>query len=124
MFLLWQVFNMKRLCHFPLFSPNIFGIAPLNSHFFFTCPAPQIPPAPPHLIINERSQRYLEGSFGIFGFADLANFWFGFSIFALIENLRFSRLVRFARFLQCSLWFSVLERFPYNPIHLLCMQSH
>ena len=34
----------------------------------------------------------IEGGVGIFGFADLANFWFGFSVFAL-KNCGFSVLV-------------------------------
>ena len=33
-----------------------------------------------------------EGGIGVFGFADLANFWFGFSVFAL-NNCGFSVLV-------------------------------
>ena len=36
----------------------------------------------------------LEESAGIFGFADLANFWFGFPFFAL-KNCGFSVLVSF-----------------------------
>ena len=49
-----------------------------------------------------------EGGLGIFGFSDLANVWFGFSVFAL-ENcgFRFWCLARFEGFLQFSLWFSV-----------------
>ena len=43
-----------------------------------------------------------------FGFADLANFWLGFSVFALkITFFWFWCFVRFAGFLQFSLWFSV-----------------
>ena len=36
-----------------------------------------------------------EGGVGTFGFADLANFWFGFSVFTL-ENCGFSVLVSWA----------------------------
>ena len=52
-----------------------------------------------------------EGSVGIFGFADLANVWSGFSVFAL-ENCGFAVWgpPRFAGFLECSLWFSVFVR--------------
>ena len=48
------------------------------------------------------------GGIGIFGFADLANVWIGFSVFAL-ENYGFSvwGFPRFADFLQFSVWFSV-----------------
>ena len=35
---------------------------------------------------------FYEGGVGIFGFADLANFWFGFSVFVL-KNYGFSVLV-------------------------------
>ena len=46
------------------------------------------------------------GGVGIFGFADLANFWFGFAVFALKTAVfRFWCLVRFAGFLQYRLWF-------------------
>ena len=40
----------------------------------------------------EDAENIFEGGFGIFGFADLANFWFGFSVFAL-KNCGFSVLV-------------------------------
>ena len=46
----------------------------------------------------------MERGVEIFGFADLVNFWFGFSIFAVF---RFWCLGRFAGFLQFSFWFSV-----------------
>ena len=41
-----------------------------------------------------RSQQmsFMEGGVGIFSFADLANVWFGFSVFALLENCGFSVL--------------------------------
>ena len=49
-----------------------------------------------------------KGDVGIFGFADLANFWFGFSVFAFkIAVFRFWSFVRFAGFLQFCLWLSV-----------------
>ena len=49
-----------------------------------------------------------EGGVGSFGFPDLANFWFGFSVFALKNcGFRFGCFGRFAGFLQFSLWFSV-----------------
>ena len=44
---------------------------------------------------------FSEGRVGIFGFTDLADVWFGFSVF------RFLDLPRFAGFLEFSLWFSV-----------------
>ena len=44
----------------------------------------------------------MEGGVGIFGFADLANVWFGFSVFAF-ENCGFS----VCGFLEFSYWFSV-----------------
>ena len=50
-----------------------------------------------------------EGGVGIFSFVDLANFWFGYSVFAL-KNCSFSVLVSCvpAGFLQYfSPWFSI-----------------
>ena len=53
---------------------------------------------------------YKVGVVGFFGFADLANFWFSFSVFALLKAavFQFWCFARFAgRFLQFSLQFSV-----------------
>ena len=41
---------------------------------------------------SEFASSLLEGGIGIFGFTDLPNFWFGFSVFAL-KNCRFPVLV-------------------------------
>ena len=49
-----------------------------------------------------------EGDVGIFGFADLAKFWFGCSLFGLKScGFRDRFWWRFADFLQFSLWLSV-----------------
>ena len=45
-----------------------------------------------NLPLNVDSKLYYEGGFGIFGFADLANFWFGLLVFAN-KNCGFSVLV-------------------------------
>ena len=41
---------------------------------------------------HKRNKMAKGGGIGIFGFADLANFWFGFSVFAL-KNCGFPVLV-------------------------------
>ena len=46
------------------------------------------------ILISEKSKASQEGVVGIFGFAELANFWLDFSVFA-IKNCGFSVLVSF-----------------------------
>ena len=48
---------------------------------------------------------------GSFGFADLANFWFGFSVFAF-KMCGFPVLVTYAAcgFLQFRVWFSIFVK--------------
>ena len=47
------------------------------------------------------------GVFGIFGFGDMANFWYGISVLTLNCGFSVLCLARFAGFLQFRLWLSV-----------------
>ena len=50
--------SITKYFTWPPFFPNFFGMAPPRKPFFFACPPPpQIPPAPPSLVKNERSLR-------------------------------------------------------------------
>ena len=61
-----------------------------------------------------------EGGVGIFGFADLTNAWFGFSVFALEENCGFSVL---GVFLGLRVFSNLVSRFRFSSIMPAAMMA-